>query len=105
MYCNKIGSINQVRCHNRSMTEAQMGNSYAAGFFTVIGEVALSVHIGVVTDDFDSTLVGADSTITAQAPEFAALGACRSYVHACYARQRGIGYIISDADGEVVFRL
>lgn len=63
----------------------------------------MSVHIGVVTDDFDSALVGAYGTITAQAPEFAALSACRSYVYACYARQRGIGYIISDADGEVVF--
>ena len=64
----------------------------------------MSVHIGVVTDDFDSALVSANGTITAQAPEFAALGACRSYINACYARQRGIGYIISDADGEVVFR-
>ena len=65
VYCNKIGSINQVWCHNRSMTEAQMGNSYAAGFFTVVREVALSVHIGVVTDDFDSALVGANGTVTA----------------------------------------
>ena len=104
VYCNKVGSINQVRSHNRSMTETQVGNSYAAGFFTVIGEVALSVHIGVVTDDFDSALVGANSTVTAQAPEFAALGACRSYINTCYARQRGIGYIISDADSKVVFR-
>lgn len=63
----------------------------------------MSVHIGVVTDDFDSALVGANGTVTAQAPEFAAFGACRSYINTCYARQRGIGYVISDADGEVVF--
>ena len=49
------------------MTEAQVGNGYAAGFFTVVGEVALSVHIGVITDDFDSALVGAYGTVTAQA--------------------------------------
>ena len=105
VYSHEISSINQIRCHNRGMTETQMGNGYAAGFFTIIGEVALRIHIRVVTDDFDSALVSANSTIAAQAPELAALGAGRSYINACYARQRGVGYVISDADGEVVFRL
>ena len=43
----------------------------AAGLLGVVLEVALRVHIGVVADDLDGVLVGADGTVGAQAVELA----------------------------------
>ena len=102
--CNEVCCVNQVRSHNGHSTETQVGNGYAARFFRVVREVALSVHIGVVADDFDCALVCANGTVTAQTPEFASFGAFFSNVDVCANGQGGVGNIISDANGKVVFR-
>ena len=52
---------------DRLMTETQVGYSQTAGLLGVVGEVALSVHIGVVADDLDGVLVGTDSTVRTEA--------------------------------------
>ena len=45
----------------------------AAGLLGVVGEVALRVHVGVVADDLDGVLVGADGTVGTQAVEHAGM--------------------------------
>ena len=87
-----------------SMTETQVGHGNTAGLLGVISEVALCVHIGLIADDFDSALVGANRTIAAEAPEHAARGAFRGDVEYFFLREGGVRYIINDTNGEVVFR-
>lgn len=62
----------EVRFVDWSLTETKVRHRYATGFFGVIVEVCLSIHISVVTDDFDSGFVGTYSTVRTEAPEFAA---------------------------------
>ena len=64
----------------------------------------MSVHIGVVADNFDCALVSANSTVTAEAPEFASFGAFFSNINSFANGQGSIGNIVNDANGEVVFR-
>ena len=59
---------------DRALAEAQVGDGDAARFLRVVGEVALGVHVGVVADDLDGVLVGADGAVRAEAPELAADG-------------------------------
>ena len=105
MHGYKIGSVDKIRSHNRRMTETQMGNGYAAGLFTIVGEIALSVHIRIVADDFNSALISADSTVAAQAPELAGFSAGSGYVHALDSGQGGMGQIVGNGNSEIVFRL
>ncbi len=69
--------------------------------FGVIGE-SLRIHIGVVANDFDGVLVGADGTIGAQAPEFAAGGAFGGSVRHFYLIQGQMGHVVHNADGEAL---
>ena len=56
-----------------------MADGDAAGLLGVVLEVRLDILIGVVADDLGGVLVGDDSTVTAQTPELALLGACLLY--------------------------
>jgi hypothetical protein len=51
-----------------------MGDGQAAGLFGVIGKIALGIEIGIVSDDFDGTFVGADGSVRTKTPELAAIG-------------------------------
>ena len=104
VYCNEVCCVNQVGSHDGHLTKTQVGNSYAAGFFGVVREVALCVHIGIVTDDFDCALISANSTVTAQAPEFASFGAFFGNINSFACGEGGIGNVIDDANGKVVLR-
>ena len=57
--------------------EAQVADGDAAGLLGVILEVGLRLQVGVVTDDLDGVLVGADGAVRAQTPELAGGGARR----------------------------
>ena len=69
---DKIGNVDQVFRLDGRLAEAQVRNCDAAGLLGVIVEVALGIHIGVVADDLDGVLVGADRTIRTQTEELAA---------------------------------
>ena len=97
-----VSEVDQERHIDGGMTETQMGYGNTAGFLGVVGEVALSVHIGLVADDFDSALVGTYGTIGTQAPEHAGGGAFRGDIQNVFFRQGGVGYIVHNAYGEVV---
>lgn len=99
-----VSRVDKERHMDRSMTETQVGHGNTAGLLGVISEVALCVHIGLIADDFDSALVGANRTIAAEAPEHAARGAFRGDVEYFFLREGGVRYIINDTNGEVVFR-
>ena len=99
-----VSLADEVRLTDRIFAETEMGNGDAAGFLGVIGEVALGIHIGMITDDLDGTLVGTYGTIRAEAPEFA------GNQFAGHFRNRNgskgeIGHIIHDGKGEVVTRV
>ncbi len=101
---NIVSLVNQIGRTNLGMTKAQMGYGNAAGLFGVVGKVSLGIHIGVVPDNFDGIFIGADSTIGAVTPEFAADCAFRCSHHRCAYRQTQISHIVHNADGETVFR-
>ena len=59
-----------------------MRDGNTAGFFRIIGKIGLGIHIGVVTDNFDSAFVGPYGSVGPKAPEFALHGAFRRHVQA-----------------------
>ena len=87
------------------VTKTQVRNGQTAGLLGVIVEVALSVHIGVVTDDLDGVLVGANSTVGAQTPELTRSGASRSGIGILVGLQGQMGHIVHNADGEALLGL
>ena len=100
----EVRRVNLIRRLDRRLAEAQMGNRQAAGLLGVVCEVSLSVHIGVVADDLDGVLVGANGAVRAEAIELAADRAFRSGVEDVAQRQAGVGDVVHDAHGEVVLR-
>ena len=85
---------------DRLMTETQVGYSQAAGLLGVVGEVALSVHIGVVADDLDGVLVSAYGAVRTQAPELTGMGSGGSGVRVFLLLQGQMGHIVHNANGE-----
>ncbi len=102
---DEVRSINLIRALDRVLAEAQVADSQTAGLLGVICEVCLSIHVGVVADDLDRVLVGADSAVRAEAVELAGDSACRSGVEELAQGQGGAGQVIVDADGEVILHL
>ena len=63
----KIGRLDGFR-----FAETQMGYRDTAGFFRVVLEVSLRVHVRMVADDFNGIFIGAHRTVRTEAKEFAA---------------------------------
>ena len=96
----------QVGRVDRFGREAQMGNGYRAGLLRVVDEIALGVELGFLAHDLDGVLVGAHRAVRAQAVEHAAVHAAAGIVaEICVPLQAGVGDVVDDADGEMVFRL
>ena len=105
MASHEIGNVDQVLGLDGRLAETQVRNCDAAGLLGVIVEVALGIHIGVVADDLDRVLVGADRTIRTQTEELAAEAAFRRSVD-LFGDIDGIeGDIVFDTNGKVVFGL
>ena len=92
----------QIAGVQRLGTEAEVGGGDGAGLLRVIDEVALGEVIGLLTDDFDGVLVGADGAVGSEAVEEGADGAFDFGGVLGVLIQRGVGDIVFDADGEVV---
>ena len=84
------------------IAKAQVADGQAAGLLGVVGEIGLRVLIGVVADDLDGVLVGADGTVRAQTIELAGYGAGGSGVELLAQLQGGAGHVVVDAHGEMV---
>ena len=59
MYGYKVCKSDQIRSADRLMPEAQMRDSDTTGFFRIVGEVSLRIHIRMVADNLDRAFVGA----------------------------------------------
>ncbi len=87
------------------IAEAQVADGHAAGLLGVVLEVGLDVLVGVVADDLDGVLVGADGAVAAKAPELALDGAWAAVLGASGSIGQGeVGHVVDDADGELALR-
>ena len=100
----EVGLIDQIGRRNRRLAKAQMGYGDTAGFLGIVGKICLGIHVGMVADNLDSRLVGTDRTITAETPEFAGRRASRCRIDIFGDRQRRIGYVVGNGNGEMVLR-
>ena len=99
---HEVSRVDQIRALDGRLAEAEVGNRKAAGLLGVIGEVALRIHVGMVADDLDGVLVRADGAVRTEAVELAGDGAFRRRVDLLLHIEGGEGYVVDDADGEVV---
>ena len=99
---DEVGSGDEIFTADGVVTEAQMADGDTAGLLGVIAEVRLNIFVSIVTDDGNGVLVGTDGTVRTQTPEHAAGGTGRFGNDGFFDRQREIGNIVFDTDGEVV---
>ena len=102
---NEVGFVNQIRRLDLRIAKTQMRYGNTARFFGIIGKICLSIHIGLVTNDFDSTFIGANCAIGAQSPELTRFGARRGGVDILAQRQRCMVHVINNANGKMIARL
>ena len=101
---NKVGLMNQIGHADRFFTKAQVRYGYTAGFLGVIGKIPLCIEVRIVTDNFDSRFIGANSTVRAKAPELAGMEFFLAQVDIAGSRQRKVGYVVDNAEDEMIFR-
>ena len=99
---DEVREVDLIGRLDGGLAKAQVGDGQAAGFLGVIGEVALRVQVGVIADNLDGVLVGADGAVAAQAVELAAHGARGRGVQTGAKGQAGMGHVILNAHGEMV---
>ena len=102
---NKVSLVDIVRALDGLVAKAQMADGDTAGLLGVILEVGLNILVGMVADDLAGVLVGADSTVTAETPEFAFDGASGRGGRSLGLFEREVGHIIDNADGELALHL
>ena len=102
---NKVGSGDIVAGADGLRAKPQMGDGDAAGLLGVILEVGLCVKVGVVTDDLNGVLVGANGAVRAEAPEFTCGVALGLTVGIVGDGQAQVGHVIVDAQGKGSLRL
>ncbi len=66
---DEVGVVDQVGRANRLRPEAQMRHGDRPGLLGVVDEVALREQVGVLTDDLDRALVGADGSVGSEPDE------------------------------------
>ncbi len=102
---NIVGFVNKISGTNLGLTKAQVGNGDTTGLLGVIGEVTLSIEIGLVTDDLNSALVSTNGTVGAQTPELAADSILGLGNNSFAYGQGQIGYVVYDTNGKAVLGL
>ena len=65
----EVRFVDEVSGLDGVLTESQVRYGQTAGFFGVIGEVALCIQVRIVADDLNGALVGTDGTVGTQTPE------------------------------------
>ena len=99
---DEVSVANQIAAADRLIAKAQVALGDAAGLFAVVLEVGLYIFVGMVTDNLDGVLVGADRTVRAETPELATAGTGRYDVDFLADGQGAMGYVVVDADGVMV---
>ena len=98
---DEIGVVDQPRHLKRALAEAKVADRDAAALLGVVGEVRLSVQIGVVADDLDGVLVRSDGAVRTEPPEHAGYDILRNDVDLLLDLDGAVGDVILDANGEV----
>ena len=103
---HEVSLVDVVGAADGLVAETQMADGHAAGLLGVILEVCLNILVGMVADDLDGVLVSTDSTVAAQTPELALLGAssCGDGSGLDF-RQRQEGDVIGDTQSEALLGL
>ena len=60
---NEVRLIDKIRACDRLFAKSEMRHRDAAGFLRIIGKISLSIHVRLIADDFNGTLICADRTI------------------------------------------
>ena len=100
----EIRLIDQISRLDRMLSEPQMGYGKTAGFLGIVIKIALCVQVGLITDDFDGSLICTYRSIRTQTPEFTFDGALRLSCNSFDIRKGMIGYVVIDTNGKVVLR-
>ena len=100
---DEIGLVDKVGGFNGGFTEAQVRNGKTAALFGVVRKIALSVHIGMVADDFDAVLVCAHRSVGTKSVELAAACSLGGSVDEFFDGERSVRHVVGDAHREVVF--
>ena len=84
------------------MTKTQVALGHTAGLLRVILKVGLRILIGIVADDLDGVFVGAYRAVRAETPELAGDDRLAGGDDILAHGQGQMGYIVVDADGEMI---
>ncbi len=104
MACHEVRFVNQICGLDRFLAETQVRHGHTAGLLGIIIKVCLCIHIGVVADDLDGVLIGADRTVCTQTPEFTVGRSFRSRDQRSTGLKRQVCHVIHDTDGEFLLR-
>ena len=103
---DEVRVVNEIRRIDRRLAEAQMRHRDAARLLRVVGEIRLRIHVGLVADDLDGTLVRADRAVRAKTPELAGRRAFRREIDVLgILSERRMRDIIVDGNREAVLRI
>ena len=102
---DEVGLADVVRLLDHLGAEAEVADRVAAGLLRVVDEVALGVVVGLVADDLDRVLVGADGAVGAEAVEHALLGALALEVEVLVPLEAQVALVVVDAEHEFLLGL
>ena len=94
-----------IRRTDRSVAKTEMALRDAERFLCIIFEISLCEFVCMRIDDLDRILVGADGTVRAETPEFAADKSVFLEIQDFLFLQRQVCHIVIDADRKTVDRL
>ena len=98
MISNKISVFNQIFRLNGRGTKTKMWTGNSTGFFWIVLEVALCIHIGIVTNNLNRVLICTNRTIRTKSPEFCWESAFRKGVELFFYFEWFIWYVVVDSN-------
>ena len=102
---DEVSLRDQVSARDGVLAETEVRSGQAAGLLGVVDEVALGVVVGVVADDLNGVLVGADRAVGTEAVEHGAIGVgVFLSLPGRIVRKGGAHDVVVDADREVILR-
>src|SRR5215475_5856837 len=82
-------------------TESQVGHGHSSRFLGIVDEIALGVVGGLLANDLDRVLIGADGAIRSQSPKHSAQPIARLGLKVGIIIEACKGHIVYDADSEM----
>ena len=99
---HEVCILHQIGGEDGLIAEAQMAAGNAKGLLGVILKISLGIHIGVVANDLDGVLIGANSTVASKAPELTVHHLLMAQRQGWADRQRAVSHVVLNAHGEAV---